>query len=90
MIVRSSATTKSFMLSVASLTVAVFSALLAQQVNYLSHLTLFNSMALLMLSLAVAALLLSIVGIWRQLGNNLWSWSASGLALCVLLLYVFD
>ncbi|MBD2261212.1 hypothetical protein [Pseudanabaena sp. FACHB-2040] len=47
-------------------------------------------MALLMLSFAIAALLLSIVGIWRQQGRSLWSWAASGLALCVLLLYVFD
>ncbi len=90
MIVRPSATTKSFMLSAASLTVAVFSVLIGQQVDYLSYLALFNSMALLMLSFAIAALLLSIIGIWRQPENNLWGWSASGLALCVLLLYVFD
>jgi hypothetical protein len=69
--VRASATTKSFILGAASLTIAVSSVLLAQQVNYLSHLTLFNSTALLMLSFAIAALLLSIVGIWRQQENNL-------------------
>lgn len=90
MIIRPSATTKSFILSTASLTVAVSSMLLGQQVNYLNYLTLFNSMALLMLSFAIAALLLSIVGIWQQQGRSLWSWAASGLALCALLLYVFD
>lgn len=78
------------MLSAASLSVAMFSVLLGQQVNYLNHLALFNSMALVMLSFVIAALFLSIVGIWRQQENNLWSWSASGLALCTLLLYVFD
>ena len=90
MIVRSSATTQSFILSAVSLSIAVFSMLLGQQVNYLNYLILFNIMAVLMLSSAISALLLSIVGIWRQPKNNLWSWSASGLALCVLLLYVFD
>ncbi|MBE9063936.1 hypothetical protein [cf. Phormidesmis sp. LEGE 11477] len=89
MIVRSSVTKQSFILSAASLTVAAISILLGQQVNYLNYLILFNSMAVLMLSLAIASLLLSIIGIWRQQGRSLWSWAAAGLALCVLLC-VFD
>ncbi|MGD1896183.1 MAG: hypothetical protein ACFB16_04430 [Phormidesmis sp.] len=47
-------------------------------------------MALVMLALAIAAFLLSIVGLWQRQGRSLKGWSANLLALCVLLLYVFD
>ena len=80
----------SFLLSASSLLLASISIMLGKQVNYLAYLPFFNAMALLMVSLGIAALLLGLIGTWRTRGRSTLLWVANVVALLVLSLYVFD
>ncbi|MEM6435048.1 MAG: hypothetical protein AAF773_14530 [Cyanobacteria bacterium P01_D01_bin.115] len=80
----------SLLLSGISLLLASISIILGQQVNYLAHLAFFNAMALLMVSLGIAALLLGLIGLWRTRGQSKLMWFANICALLVLGLYLFD
>lgn len=80
----------SFLLSASSLLLASISIILGQQVNYLDYLPFFSAMALLMVSLGIAALLMGLVGTWRMRGRSMPLWIANVVALLVLSLYIFD
>lgn len=80
----------SLLMSGSSLLLAAASIILSQQVDYLAYLPLFNTMALLMVALGLAALLLGVFGLWRIGGQNRLLWFANIVALLVLGLYVFD
>ena len=77
-------------MSASSLLLATVSLILGTHVDYLAYLPLFNTMALLMVALGIAALLLGLIGLWRTGGQNRLLWFANIVALLVLGLYVFD
>lgn len=80
----------SLLLSISSLLLASVSIILGNQVDYLAYLLFFNTMAWLMVSLSIAALLLGLIGIYRTRGQSRSLWFASIVALLVLGLYIFD
>lgn len=80
----------SLQLSGCSLTLAVAAIVLAQHVNYLNYLLLFNTMALVMVSAGMAAVLIGLLGTWQTRGRNAALWFADTVALLAVISYVFN
>jgi hypothetical protein len=79
-----------FVLTATSFVLAMVSIQLGRKLNYLDHLPVFNSLALVMLALVLSALVVAVVQLVKARERSASPWVAVTLALFVLSSYLLD
>jgi hypothetical protein len=80
----------SIALTLGSVLLGVLNIGLGRRVNYLEHLTAFNSLAAAMLALVSIGFVVSVVSLVRNRGRNGSLWGSAALAAGILATYLLD
>ena len=83
-------TSFSLMLTTCSFLLALVSIQLGRRLNTTEHVSMFNSMAAVILALVCAGFIAALMSLVKSRAKSASSWFAAGLALLLLLSYLFD